>query len=86
MAVNLFFSALPRIADVVVGMDGSLPRTVVSGAEWIATTVPNLYPFTDGFPVGTVALLVAIVLFVGVSLITQDRRTVPEDIAVLLEG
>jgi sodium/proline symporter/sodium/pantothenate symporter len=72
LLINLFFSALPRIADV-------------AGFTGIAESVNALYPFTSGFPVGTAALLVTIVLFVGVSLATQEGRTVPKDIAVLLE-
>ncbi|EJN60829.1 sodium:solute symporter family transporter [Halogranum rubrum] len=72
LVINLFFSALPRIADT-------------AGFTGIAETVTGLYPFTSGFPVGTVALLVTIVLFVGVSLATQEGQTVPKDIAILLE-
>jgi sodium/proline symporter/sodium/pantothenate symporter len=72
LAINLFFSAVPRIADV-------------AGFTGVAETVNGLYPFTAGFPVGTVALLVTIVLFVGVSLATQEGQTVPRDIAILLE-
>ena len=72
LAINLLFSAVPRIADV-------------AGLPGVAESVMALYPFTSGFPVGTVALLVTIVLFVGVSLATQEGQTVPKDIAVLLE-
>ena len=72
LAVNLFYSALPRIAEAI-------------GAAGLAETVISLYPFTEGFPVGTVALLVAIVLTIGVSLLTQSRHTVPADLVALLE-
>lgn len=72
LTINLLFSALPRIATV-------------AGAEGFAQSVMGLYPFADGFPVGTVALLFGIVLFVAVSLATGEESTVPRDIAVLLE-
>jgi sodium/proline symporter/sodium/pantothenate symporter len=72
LAINLLFSALPRIADV-------------AGAGWLAESVMAFYPFTSGFPVGTVALLVGLALFVGVSVVTQEGSSVPRDIAVLLE-
>ncbi|WP_435155486.1 sodium:solute symporter family transporter [Haladaptatus sp. DFWS20] len=72
LTVNLFYSAVPRIADTV-------------GLSGLSTTVTNLYPFPGSFPVGTVALLVTIALFVGVSIVTQERAMVPEDIGILLE-
>lgn len=72
LAVNLFYSALPRIADA-------------TGATGISEAVRGLYPFTEGFPVGTVALLVAVVLTIGVSLLTQRGQMVPADLVPLLE-
>lgn len=72
LAINLFYSAVPRIAETV-------------GFEGAAATIMAFYPFPDPFPVGTVALLVAVVLFVVVSLATRDGRSVPEDIGLLIE-
>lgn len=72
LAVNVFYSAVPRIADVL-------------GASGVSAAVAAAYPFPGAFPVGTVALLVTVVLFVGVSLATQEGSSVPKDIAVLLE-
>ncbi|WP_101294336.1 sodium:solute symporter family transporter [Halegenticoccus soli] len=74
LAVNLFYSALPRVADAL-------------GMVALRDAVLGLYPFPESFPVGTVALLVAIALFVGVSLLTgaRARNAVPADIAALIE-
>nr|WP_233737841.1 hypothetical protein [Halocatena pleomorpha] len=57
LVINLFYSAVPRISEAA-GFDG------------IATAIMGLYPFPESFPVGTVALLVTIVLFVAVSIVT----------------
>ena len=72
LVVNLFYSAVPRIADA-------------AGAGGVSETVLSLYPFTEGFPVGTIALLVSIALTIGVSIATQRGRTVPADLVTLLE-
>ncbi len=72
LGINLFYSAVPRIAET-------------AGFGGIATIIMGLYPFPESFPVGTVALLVTVVLFVVVSIVTQKDRPVPEDIAILIE-
>ncbi|EMA38604.1 sodium:solute symporter family transporter [Halococcus hamelinensis] len=72
LVVNLFYSAVPRIAEA-------------AGAPGVSETILSLYPFTEGFPVGTVALLVSIALTVGVSVLTQRGRSVPADLVTLLE-
>jgi SSS family transporter len=70
---NLLFSAVPRIGDVV-------------GATALADGVGGIYSgIFGGLPVGATALLFAIVTFVGVSIATQSGRTVPADIAALIE-
>jgi len=71
MGVNLLFSAVPRIAEA-------------AGATELADSVSVFYGSLSAMPVGAVALLVAIVLFVGVSLATRDRHTVPGDIEALI--
>ncbi|WP_247000752.1 sodium/proline symporter [Halosolutus gelatinilyticus] len=70
--VNIVFSALPMALDVAGGDDW---------AEWIM----GWYPYPEVFPVGTVALLVAIVLFVGGSLLTQEGAELPADLHTLME-
>ncbi len=73
MGFNLLFSAVPRIADI-------------AGATAIVETFNGVYSgLFGGLPVGATALLLAIVTFVGVSLATQSGRTVPRDIAALIE-
>jgi sodium/proline symporter/sodium/pantothenate symporter len=72
LVVNLLYSALPRIAEAV-------------GATAISEGILAFYPFSAGFPVGTVALLVSISLTIGVSIATQDRQTTPADLVPLLE-
>ncbi|MFC7154218.1 sodium/proline symporter [Halomarina halobia] len=73
MAVNLLFSAVPRIADEI-------------GLSWLSEAIRGLYgSLFVGLPVGVVALLVAIVLFVVGSLATQSGSRVPADIAALME-
>lgn len=70
--VNIVFGAVPMALEV-------------AGLQGIADAIMTLYVFPGVFPVGTVALLVAIVLFVGVSIVTQSRRTVPSDLHALIE-
>ncbi|WP_336363369.1 sodium/proline symporter [Halalkalicoccus salilacus] len=74
LLVNVLYSAVPMAAEV-------------AGFGGFAAGVLAFYPFVEGFPVGTVALLVAIVLFIGVSLATQDRadNALPADLHALLE-
>ncbi|XVH32588.1 sodium:solute symporter family transporter [Haloferacaceae archaeon DSL9] len=72
LAINVVYSAIPEVASA-------------AGAEGVGEAVMATYPFPATFPVGTVALLVGIVLFVVVSLFTQARSAVPDDIAVLIE-
>lgn len=72
LVVNVFYSVVPRVAEVV-------------GNEALAASITGLYPFPDTFPVGTVSLLVAIVVFVGGSLLTQDGHEPPADLHALLE-
>lgn len=72
LVVNLLYSALPRIAEAV-------------GATAISEGILAFYPFSAGFPVGTVALLVSISLTIGISIATQDRQTTPADLVSLLE-
>jgi len=72
LVVNLLYSALPRIAEAV-------------GATAISEGILAFYPFSAGFPVGTVALLVSISLTIGISIATQDRQTTPADLVPLLE-
>ena len=72
LIVNIFYAVLPRIADVV-------------GLANINEGIMALYPFTEGFPVGTPALLVSIILTIGVSFATQNRHTTPSDLVPLLE-
>ncbi|MFC6835221.1 sodium:solute symporter family transporter [Halomarina ordinaria] len=73
MGVNLLFSAAPRILD---------PLGYVGAAESVSGAYGSLFA---GLPVGVVALLVAIALFVFVSLATQSDNRVPADIAALME-
>jgi sodium/proline symporter len=72
LVVNLFYSVVPRIAETV-------------GATGLSETILALYPFAEGFPVGTVALLVAVILTISVSLFTQRDQMVPADLVPLLE-
>ncbi len=72
LVVNVLYSAVPMAADV-------------AGFAGLATAITALYPFPAEFPVGTVALLVAIALFVFVSLATQERSYVPADLHTLME-
>lgn len=50
-----------------------------------AAFILALYPFPENFPVGAVSMLVAVLVFVAVSLATQDRHEVPADLRALLE-
>ncbi|SIR89252.1 sodium/proline symporter [Natronorubrum thiooxidans] len=75
LGINILFSAVPMALEVA-GFDG------------LAASIMWWYPYPDVFPVGTVALLVATVLFVGVSLYVQTvttDRSVPTDLHALLE-
>lgn len=73
MAFNLLFSAVPRIGDA-------------AGVTSLADPINGAYASVfGGLPVGTTALLLAVVLFVGVSVATQSGRSVPADIAALIE-
>jgi len=72
LVVNVLYSAIPMAADT-------------AGYGGLADGIMVTYPYPDGFPVGTVALLVAVVLFIGVSLATQDGDELPVDLHALLE-
>ncbi|WP_436343746.1 sodium/proline symporter [Natronorubrum sp. FCH18a] len=72
LVINVLYSAAPMAAEV-------------AGYEGLASGIMATYPYPDVFPVGTVALLVATVLFVGVSLVTQDGSELPSDLHALLE-
>lgn len=70
--VNIFYSAIPMAAEV-------------AGNEGLAASIMALYPFPESFPVGTVSLLAAVIVFIAVSLLTQDSHELPEDLHALLE-
>ncbi|ADJ15522.1 sodium/proline symporter [Halalkalicoccus jeotgali] len=72
LVINVVYSAIPMAADV-------------AGLVELADVINAAYPFPEAFPVGTVAMLVAIALFVGVSLATQERSYVPADLRALIE-
>ena len=72
LTVNILYSAIPMAADI-------------AGYGGLASGIMAFYPFPDAFPVGTVALLVAVVLFIGVSLATQEWEELPTDLHPLLE-
>lgn len=74
LVVNILYSAVPMAAEV-------------AGLPGFAAGILALYPFSEGFPVGTIALLVAMILFIGVSIATQDRagNELPADLHALLE-
>ncbi len=72
LTINILYSAIPMAADV-------------AGYSGLASGIMAFYPFPDAFPVGTVALLVAVVLFIGVSLATQEWEELPTDLHPLLE-
>jgi sodium/proline symporter len=72
LIVNVFYSVLPRVAETV-------------GLTGLSEAILTFYPFSESFPVGTVALLTAIILTIGVSLATQYRHTMPADLVPLLE-
>ncbi|MFC5973015.1 sodium/proline symporter [Halomarina salina] len=73
MGFNLVFSAIPRILTQ-------------AGYEATGSDISGFYSSTmNGVPVGATALLLAIALFVFVSLATQSNSRVPADIAALIE-
>ena len=73
MGFNVLFSAIPRILTQV-------------GYDALGSDISGIYGSTfSGVPVGATALLLAIALFVFVSLATQSNSRVPADIAALIE-
>ncbi|MWG36176.1 sodium:solute symporter family transporter [Halomarina oriensis] len=73
MGFNVLFSAVPRILTQ-------------AGFESAGDAVSGFYGSTfNGVPVGATALLLAIALFVFVSLATQRGNRVPADIAALID-
>lgn len=72
LIVNIFYAAIPSALEA-------------AGYEGVAANIMGLYPFSSGFPIGTVALLVSVILLIGVSLATQGRNELPVDLHALLE-
>ncbi len=57
----------------------------VLGQEGVAESILASYPLPEGFVVGTMAMLVSTIVFIVVSMATQDRHEVPADIAAVLD-
>lgn len=72
MGFNVFYNVLPEIATV-------------TGTDWLNELVLALYPYPPEVPAEAIGLLVAMVVFIGVSLLTQSGRDVPADLRVLFE-
>lgn len=70
---NLTYSVLPTLLSQV-------------GAEGLGTAIANTNPFPSGSIMGAYALVISILVFIVVSLATQDERNVPEDLAALIES
>jgi Na+/proline symporter len=72
MGFNIVFSAIPRILTQ-------------AGFESAGNAITDAYSVFNGVPVGATALLLAIALFVFVSLATQSEGRLAPDIAALIE-
>ncbi len=76
MAFNLVYNVPPEIAET-------------TGAGWavaLSDAIMLTYPFAPEVPAEAISLLVAMVVFIGISIATQDGdRAVPADLHSLLE-
>ncbi|QCC55455.1 sodium:solute symporter family transporter [Natronorubrum bangense] len=75
MIFNIVYNAIPEIA-------------AVTGTEWLNEAIMATYPYPAAVPAEAIALLVAMVVFIFVSLLTQateDERAVPADLHALFE-
>ncbi|MFC6906343.1 sodium:solute symporter family transporter [Halalkalicoccus tibetensis] len=74
MAFNIVYNLVPEAATV-------------AGADWLVEAVLATYPYPAEVPAEAISLLVAIAVFVFVSLATQGRdgNALPEDLHALIE-
>lgn len=71
--VNITYSVLPT-AFSTFGMSN------------VANTISATNPLPGGFVTGTAATLIAVVVFIVVSVLTQDGRDVPSDLVALIKS
>lgn len=72
LVINIVYEVLPTVFTTV-------------GMKSIAQSISATYPFPETLVIGTAAMLISTIVFISISIATQDKHVIPADIKPLLE-